>query len=70
MVRCLFDLVVPGSAVSHTRVYSLVAVCTCVLLCVVWEQKSAYKSQADLEAALWKYFGEFGEVEHLNFVPR
>lgn len=33
-------------------------------------QKSTYRNQEEVEAALWKHFGEWGEVEHINFVPR
>lgn len=32
--------------------------------------KSTYRNQEEVEAALWKHFGEWGEVEHINFVPR
>ncbi len=32
--------------------------------------KSEYKDQKEVEDALWKHFAEWGEVEHINFVPR
>ena len=32
--------------------------------------KAAYKDQREVEEVVWTQFGEWGEVEHVNFVPR